>query len=54
MFNDQTYSIRDKKGPSRTFISAKTIRILFNDKSRVKLLISNFNNAYNHYMRAVN
>ncbi len=54
MFNDQVYIIRDKKRSFRTFISAKTARASFNNKSHVKLSIPDFDDVYNHYMRAVN
>ncbi len=47
------YIIRDRKRSSRTSISAKTARASFNDKPRAMLLISNFDDVYNHYMRAV-
>ncbi len=53
MFDDQIYIIRDRKRSSRTSISAKTARAPFDDKSRAMLSISNFDDVYNHYMRAV-
>ncbi len=54
MFDDQIYIIRDRKRSSKTSISAKTARALFNDKSHAMLLILNFDDVYNHYMKAVN
>jgi len=53
MFDDQVYIIRDRKRFSRTFINAKTARTSFNNKFYAMLLISNFDDVYNHYMRAV-
>jgi hypothetical protein len=53
MFDDQIYIIRDRKKSFKTFISAKTARTLFNDKSYAMLLILNFDDIYNHDMRAV-
>ena len=53
MFDDQIYTIRDRKRSSRTSISAKTARASFGNKSRAKLSISDFDDVYNHYMGAV-
>ncbi len=53
MFDDQIYIIRNRKRSSKTFISAKTARTSFDDKSCAMLSISNFDDVYNHYMRAV-
>ncbi len=53
MFDDQIYIIRDRKRSSRTSINAKTARASFDNKSHAKLSISNFDDVYNHYMRAV-
>ncbi len=54
MFDDQIYIIRDRKKSLRTFISAKTAKASFNNKFYAMLLILNFDDVYNHYMRAVN
>ncbi len=53
MFDDQIYIIRDRKRSSRTFISAKTARTSFDNKSHAKLSILNFDDVYNHYMITV-
>jgi len=53
MFDDQIYIIRDRKRSSKTSISAKTARTSFDDKSHAMLSISNFDDVYNHYMKAV-
>ncbi len=53
MFDDQIYIIRDRKRSSKTSISAKTARTSFDDKSCAMLSISNFDDVYNHYIRAV-
>ncbi len=53
MFDDQIYIIRDRKRSFKTFINAKTARTSFDDKSHAMLSISNFDDIYNYYMRAV-
>ncbi len=53
MFDGQAYIIRDRKRSSKTSISAKTARASFDDKPCAMLSISNFDDVYNHYMKAV-
>ncbi len=53
MFDGQAYIIRDRKRSSRTSINAKTARTPFDNKPHAKLSIPDFDDVYNHYMRAV-
>ncbi len=54
MFDNQIYIIRDKKKSSKTFINVKIAKTLFDNKFYAKLLILNFDDVYNHYIKVVN
>ena len=53
MFDDQIYIIRDRKRSSKMFINVKIAKTLFNNKFYAKLLILNFDDIYNHYIKVV-